>query len=510
MSGPSLNILIANLWISAPAGSLSVAAMTVLVAGAFWPRVSVWLLPVLALAGIAVAAALTLLSGDLGLAPVGMQTMDRFSVVFDLIVLLAAAVAVLVSNPYIVREGLDRGEYYCLMLLSCAGATLMAASDSFVMMFLGLELLSIPLYVLAGFARTRDDSQESALKYFLLGSFASAFFVFGAALIFATIGSADIMVAGDAAERAVVSGMPMYVIGLAMIMVALAFKVALVPFHMWTPDVYQGAPTSVTAFMAVVAKAAGFGALARIASASPEGAWNILLWGLSAATMVWGNLLAISQNNIKRLLAYSSIAHAGYLLMGILAGGFQGISTVLFYLLTYAAMTFGAFAVVIVLAGRGDACESLDDYRGVARRSPLLGWAMAAFMLSLAGIPPFAGFFGKLYLFGAAIEAGYPGLAVVAVLTSVVAVFYYLRVTVVMWMEEPAEGVDAVAPTAAGPLARGVLGALAVLVVALGIFSSPVLRWTDSGSAGLQRSAATARAALLEPETAGRSANPGQ
>ena len=503
MTAPSLQIITWNLWVSAPVCALAASAMVTLIAGAFWPAFARWLTPCLALGGIALTAAFTILAGMLGLPPAGMQVMDSFTVVFDLIILIAAFITVLVSNHYVTRENLERGEYYALMMLSASGAMLMAASDNYVMMFLGLELLSIPLYVLAGFSRGRSESQESALKYLLLGAFASAFFVFGAALVFSATGSTNIVVAGDATERALMGTTPIYVIGLAMILTALAFKVALVPFHMWTPDVYQGAPTSVTAFMAVVAKAAGFGALARVAAAGPEGSWTVLLWGLSAATMIWGNLLAISQNNIKRLLAYSSIAHAGYLLMGILAGGRAGISAVLFYLLTYAAMTFGAFAAVIILAGRGDGAEDIEDYRGIARRSPLLGWTMAIFMFSLAGLPPFAGFFGKLYLFSAAVDAGYPGLTVLAVLTSVMGVFYYLRVTVAMWMQEPEAESGPAAQTSAPLLSRLVPSALAIAVLALGIFSSPVLRWTNSGSGGLERSAETAiQMTLPEPTNA--------
>ena len=474
-----MELLQGNMWVSAPIWSLGTLAMVVMLVGAFWPKSARTFLPWLCCAGILGTIWVTTVSATHVDGALGMQNLDSFAVVFDIIVLLATAVAVLVSSPYVCREGLDRGEYYALMLFSASGAMLMAASTNFVMMFLGLELLSIPLYVLAGFARDKSNSDESALKYFLLGAFASSFFLYGMALVFAATGSTAI------SSQLVSNPNMMLTIGLGLIAVAIAFKVALVPFHMWTPDVYQGAPTSVTAFMAVIAKAAGFGALARIVAVGLPESWNTLLWVLAAATMIWGNLIAVSQQNIKRLLAYSSIAHAGYLLMGILAaskGGAltqAGLSALLFYLLTYALMNFGAFAVVIVLSGQGDKLENLSDFRGIARRNPTSGVLMAIFMLSLAGIPPFAGFFGKLFLIQVAIEAGYVGLTVIAVMTSVIAVYYYLRVTVVMWMEDEDDDSEPIATT------RGygvVLPALGVLVLVLGILSNPILKWTDSGA----------------------------
>lgn len=480
-----IQLIAQNLWVSAPVWSLAGAAMLVLLVGAFWPRSARAVLPVLGLIGVVVSGWLTIHASHVATTPLGMQTVDTFTVVFDLIVLLATAIGILISSPYINREALNHGEYYALMMLSSSGAMLMGASDNFIMMFLGLELLSIPLYVLSGFKRSREVSQEAALKYFLLGSFASAFFVYGTALVFATTGATDI--------TAELSSNPsvMLTIGVGMIVVALAFKVALVPFHMWTPDVYEGAPTSVTAFMSVVAKAGGFGALARIVAQGLPGDWNVLLWILAAATMIWGNLIAIPQQNMKRLLAYSSIAHAGYILLGLLAASkgslaaVGGMSALLFYLLAYTLMNFGAFAIVIIFAGTGDKLEDMDDYRGIARRSPVLAALMAVFLLSLAGIPPFAGFFGKLFLFSAAVQAGYPGLAVIAVLTSVMGVFYYLRVTVVMFMEEaePAEGPKP--PIVTAPTYGLVLGALAALVLVVGILASPVLTWTDNGATSL-------------------------
>ncbi len=470
------------LLISAPAAALCAAATLVMMVGAFWPGSGRMVLPWLALAGIAATGWVTLAAPALYGGPAMMLLTDEFTVVFSLLVLAATAVAILASVNYVVREEMTRGEYYSLMMFSAAGALLMGAADDLILLFMGLELLSIPLYVLAGFARGREPSKEAALKYFLLGAFASSFLVFGAALVFASVGGTGyremalgLLLLGRGADALLATGA-------AMVLIALAFKVALVPFHWWTPDVYQGAPTPVTAFMSIVAKAAGFAALVRIVSAGAHGdsaGWDALLWVLAAATMIWGNLLALAQQNVKRLLAYSSIGHAGYLLLGVLAGSVNGFSSLLFYLAAYGATTLGAFTVAALLAGRGDRVESLYEYRGAARRHPFLGALMAVFMFSLAGIPPFAGFFAKLYIFLAALERGYVGLTVIAVLTSVVAVYYYLRVSVVMWMEEPG-GAPAAAPEGGrARLSVATLALLAAAVSLLGIFSSPVVRWSD-------------------------------
>ncbi len=487
-----------------PVASVMVTAMVVLLLGAFNSKSTKALLPFLSIAGVGITAVLTLGGQGETFQVEGMHALDGFSIAFDLILLAAVAFAIAISASYINREGLDRGEYYCLMLFSTAGAMLMAGASNLILIFLGLELLSIPLYVLAGFARTKPDGEEAALKYFLLGAFASAFLAFGAALVFSATGSTSISSIPIGFQVLPHNQAMLLTIGLGMVVVALAFKVALVPFHMWTPDVYQGAPTSVTAFMAVVAKAAGFGALVRISALGLQhqaGNWNDLLWGLSAATMIWGNLIAISQQNIKRMLAYSSIAHAGYLLMGILAATPVSVSAILFYLATYAAMTLGAFAVVIAFAGKGDKYENINDYRGIARRNPALGTAMTVFMFSLAGIPPFAGFFAKLYLFLTAIETGYTGLTVLAVLTSVAGVYYYLRVTVVMWMEDPREDAEPLKESTFGGL---VITALVIIVVGLGILSSPVMEATTRAALSLQDTRGNAQSITDTSGTAAR------
>jgi len=507
--GLSLQSLMELLLLSAPAAALCTAATVVMLIGAFWPSSGRRVLPWIALAGIAGTGWATVAAADSRSGSLTTLSLDPFTVAFAFLVLAATAVAVLVSVNYVNREEMARGEYYSLMMFSAAGALLMAAAEDLILLFMGLELLSIPLYVLAGFARAREQSREAALKYFLLGAFASSFLVFGAALVFASVGGTGYhqmalgsMLLGRGADTLLAAGA-------AMVLIALAFKVALVPFHWWTPDVYQGAPTPVTAFMSIVAKAAGFAALVRLVSAGAQGdsqSWNVLLWALSAATMIWGNLLALAQQNVKRLLAYSSIAHAGYLLLGVLAGTVNGISALLFYLAAYGLTTLGAFGVAAFLAGRGDRLEMLPDYRGAARRHPFAGALLAVFMFSLAGIPPFAGFFAKLYLFLAALERGYVGLTVIAVLTSVLAVYYYLRVSVVMWMEEPrAEPAEAAGPEPAR-LSAATLAILAAGVTLLGIFSSPVLRWSERASIAAEQTGRAVPAGSSEMREASPSA----
>jgi NADH-quinone oxidoreductase subunit N len=339
--------------------------------------------------------------------------------------------------------GLERGEYYTLLLFSVTGMMLMAQAADLIVVFLALELLSIPLYVLAAFARPRTESEEAGLKYFLLGAFATGFVVYGTALVFGATGSTNLITVVERAAPGA-ENLLLLSLGAAGILVGFGFKVAAVPFHMWTPDVYQGAPTAVTAFMSSGAKIAGFAALLRVfATAFPSIAVDMtgILWALAALTMIIGNVIAISQSNIKRLLAYSSIAHAGYILMAFVPYGNPDVAPVsiaagLFYLVAYAVTNFGAWGVVIALEkseGRG---LEISDYAGLARKHPVLAAAMTVFMLSLIGLPPTIGLVGKIYLFRAVIDGGFYGLAVIGVLTSVVSAYYYLRVVVVMYMRD--------------------------------------------------------------------------
>ncbi|MBU2612036.1 MAG: NADH-quinone oxidoreductase subunit N, partial [Chloroflexi bacterium] len=344
---------------------------------------------------------------------------------------------------YLKRMDLERGEYYVLMLFSISGMMLMAQAADLIVIFLALELLSIPLYVLAAFARPRADSEEAGLKYFLLGAFATGFVVYGIALVFGA--TANTSLAGIVSASFVDLYNPtLMLIGAALILVGFSFKVAAVPFHMWTPDVYQGAPTPVTGFMAVGAKAAGFAALLRVfVTAFPSLSADLVpvLWALAALTMVIGNLVAISQTNIKRMLAYSSIAHAGYILMAFVPYGQpqvmpDAVASALFYLVAYALTSFGAWSVVIALEKPDAQGLEISDYAGLGRRKPALAAAMTIFMLSLTGMPPTLGLVGKFYLFRTVIEGGFIGLAVIGVLTSLISAYYYLRVVVTMYMRE--------------------------------------------------------------------------
>jgi NADH-quinone oxidoreductase subunit N len=397
-------------------------------------------LAVLGMAGLAAASAaavgLWLAGGD----PGGFQDTlraDRYALFFALLVCAGTFLTLLMSIDYLREHPLPAGEYHVLVLLSTSGMIFLAAANDLIVIFLALEIMSVAVYVLAGLLRQEVRSTEAALKYFLLGAFATGFLLYGIAFFYAAAGSTRLDVIAQAVAR---DGLrPFTVLGIALVLVGFGFKVALIPFHVWTPDVYEGAPTVVTGFMAVGVKAAAFAAFARVFMAALGGAagsWAGLLWVLAALTMTVGNVTAVLQQSVKRMLAYSSIAHAGYALVGVVAATKDGGAALLFYLAVYSFMTLGAFAVVIALGRRGEPNEALSDWAGVGFRHPVLGLSMAVFMLSLAGIPPTAGFAGKFYLFSAAIDAGYVGLAVVGVLNSLVSVYYYLGVLVAMYMTE--------------------------------------------------------------------------
>jgi NADH-quinone oxidoreductase subunit N len=403
----------------------------------------------------------------------GMVAVDRYALFFRFVLLASAALAVLLSAHYLARTGEGRGEYYALLLFATSGMTLLAAAADLIVVFLALEILSLSLYVMAGFSWHRITSQEASMKYFLLGAFSSAFFLYGIAMAYGATGTTSIGGIARALEGGL-GGLALPLVAAALLAVGFGFKVAAVPFHMWTPDVYQGAPTPVTGFMAAGTKVAGFAALIRVAEvALGPVRWElrVALVALSAVTMVVGSVLAIAQDDVKRLLAYSSIAHAGFVLVAVAAGNQSGISGAMFYLAAYAAMILGAFGVVILVSRTGEERTSLRSYRGLGRRNPLLGACLTLFLLSLAGIPPTAGFMAKFLVFGAAVEAGLEGLVIVAVLASVAAAFFYLRVIVLTYMEEPE---DEIAVRAA-PAPSFTLAAAAAATLALGVFPSLIL-----------------------------------
>ena len=425
-----------------PLTILTVWACALLLADLFIPKGKKWITAVLAAAGLAVTLGFTLAQtgrpASTGFS--GMVAQDGFSTFLNALQLVSGLLGVALAFGYVKRMGIERGEYYTLLLFSVTGMMLMVQAADLIIVFLALELLSIPLYVLAAFNRKMVTSEEAGIKYFLLGAFSTGFVVYGIALVFGATSTTSL--AGILASTP--TSVLLLTIGAALILVGFGFKVAAVPFHMWTPDVYQGAPTAVTAFMAAGAKIAGFAALLRVFSTAFSSLavdLTPILWALAAVTMIVGNLLAISQSDIKRMLAYSSIAHAGYILMAFVPYGNPEVAPVsiaagLFYLVAYAVTNFGAWGVVIALEKSEGSGLAISDYAGLGRKRPALAAAMTIFMLSLIGLPPTLGLVGKFYLFRSVIAGGFYGLAIIGVVTSLVSAYYYLRVVVTMYMRE--------------------------------------------------------------------------
>ena len=453
-------------------------AIVMLIVDLFVPRDRKQITALLSAAGMAAALVVVLIQlyDETQHAFGGMLVRDGFAGFMMIIFIVAGLLGIALANDYLKRREIERGEYYILLLFTLGGMMLMAMAGDLIIVFLGLELLSLPLYVLSGFARPEPASEEGALKYFLLGAFATSFVVYGIAFVYgaaATTNLSDIFIAGYQGT----ANQGLLLLGAALLLVGLGFKIAVVPFHMWTPDVYQGAPSSVTAFMSVGAKAGGFAALLRVFLAAFPGlaaSWAPLVMWIAAFTMVWGNVAAISQKNIKRMLAYSSIAHAGYILMVLPAASSPGVgadalSAALFYLLAYAVSNLGAWGVVIALERKEAKGLLLEDYAGLGTRRPGFALAMLLFMLSLIGLPPTAGFMGKFYIFRAVIDADMIWLALVGVATSVISAYYYLRVVIVMYMQagEPESRSE-------GWL-NSTVGFTALATLLLGILPGPVL-----------------------------------
>jgi NADH-quinone oxidoreductase subunit N len=414
----------------------------------------------------------------------GMISVDRFALFLQIVFLVSGLAGIALAYDYLHRMGIERGEYYTLLLFSIGGMMSMAMVNDLIMVFLSLEWLSIPLYVLAAFARPRLESEESGLKYFLLGAYSGGFVMYGIALVFGATGTTN-LTGVLSAVNTFDANLPMMLVGAGLILIGLGFKVSAVPFHMWTPDVYQGAPTPVTGFMSVTAKAGGFAALLRVFLIAFPAIGDYLLpvmWSLAVLTMSLGNVVAVVQSNIKRMLAYSSIAHAGYILMALVSFARPGIArdavaSALFYLVAYALTSFGAWAVVIALERKALESEALntgvnlEDYAGMGHKYPVLAAAMTVFMLSFTGVPPTLGFVGKFYLFRTAVEADLIGLALIGVLTSLISAYYYLRVVVFMYMHAGNPQVRR------EPLLNLAIAASAVLVVGLSLYAAPLFRW---------------------------------
>jgi NADH-quinone oxidoreductase subunit N len=432
------------------------------------------------LVGIVACTVAVLSQGSFGMQSVeysfnGMWVVDNYARFFKLIFLLGTALTVLISIEYLDNEEMQNAEYYALVLFATLGMMVMASAAELITMFLGIELMSISLYVLAGYTRARMISNEAALKYYVLGSFASAFLLYGIALIYGSTGKTEILAISQVIATTGLKA-PTIIFGMAFLIIGFGFKTASVPFHMWTPDVYEGAPAPITAFMSAGPKAAAFAAFARIfmeaiPSLKPE--WTGLIWIMAVLTMSVGNIVALVQDNIKRMLAYSSIAHAGYVLVAFLAAGELGTTSILYYMLTYTFMNIGAFALITVMAGRGEQRVHIEDYKGLGFRHPFAAVIMSLFLFSLAGIPPTAGFMAKFYIFSAAIKEGYVGLAIIGVINSVVSVYYYLRVTVAMYMEAPPAVSEVEAPALVFTPALVLAIAISAYgVLSLGIFPS--------------------------------------
>ncbi len=415
-----------------------------------------------------------------------MIAVDRFALFSNWIMLSSAGLGVLISQSYIKRQGLQAAEFYALLIYSTVGLMIMAAARDLIVIFLGLEIMSIAGYTLAAINRRDPRSAEAGLKYFLLGAFSTGFFLYGIALVYGATGSTHISAIADSVGSGNAHG-ALLVLGIALLAVGFSFKISAVPFHMWTPDVYEGAPTPVTAFMSVAVKAGAFLAFFRVFSVAFESAyesWWAILWWLSALTMVVANLIATVQVSVKRMLAYSGIAHAGYLLVAIVAANETAAAGLLFYLLTYTLMNVGAFAIVILVSGQGEDRLQIEEYAGFGWRQPLLGVLFTVFLLSLAGFPGTGGFMGKVFLLQGAMEAGLVYLSVVLVLTTVASYWYYLRVAWFMWMRDATPGV-AEEPIRVPFAMRLALIASVVLIVYLGVFPGATLELARSSVSGL-------------------------
>jgi NADH-quinone oxidoreductase subunit N len=424
---------------------------------------------------VATAAANATLLGVGEASGTGMIAVDSFRVFANFLFLLAGLLAALISVGYLDRYGINRGEFYALLLSAVLGMMLLGSARNLILLFLAVELMSISIYVLVGFNRKEPRSSEASLKYFFLGAFASAFLLYGIALVFGATGSMNLGMIGSLAIAA--RGSPLLVAGIGFMTIGLGFKVGIMPFHVWTPDAYDGAPTPVTALMATGVKAAAFAAFIRVFAVAFAGAYDVwagvLAW-LAILTMFGANLIALTQGSVKRMLAYSSIAHAGYLLVALVCANAFGAAAFLFYLLVYTLMTAGAFGIVIANSGGPVERSSLDDFAGFGWRQPLPAAMLTVFLLSLAGFPLTGGFIGKLYILRAAMESGYVVLAVALVLASLISYFYYLRVIVVMYMRPSPDGADS-RVVALTPQAKFAIAAAAVLVIALFFIPGPLL-----------------------------------
>ncbi|MCX6538079.1 MAG: NADH-quinone oxidoreductase subunit N [Acidobacteria bacterium] len=457
MMSPALNAVI-------PVICVVLAGLTCMLAEAFRERGERLPIGGLGIIGLVGAAISSVLLWGRRAESFGVVVADDFGLFVGLVLIIIGILTIAFSSSLIERDKLPQGEYYALVLFAISGMMLMAIATDLVIIFLALEVFSLSIYVLTGLRRESFASTEAAFKYFLLGGFSSAFFLYGIAFMYGIVHSTRLDRIGAAMAAQSGAASPLVLVAMGLLLVGFAFKVSAVPFHMWTPDAYEGAPTIVTGFMSTAVKAAAFAAFARVFLSALEplrADWVPVVWVLAICTMILGTVVGVAQTNVKRMLAYSSIAHGGYLLVALVAGNSAGKASILFYVLVYAITNLGAFAVIALLGTRDKPVEQLDDYKGLWYSRPIASFMLTVFLLSLGGFPPTAGFVAKWYVFTAAVTAGEYTLAIVGLLTSVVSVFFYLRVVVMMYMSGRVEG------EAAPPLPRTALAALVVSVAVL-------------------------------------------
>ena len=468
-----------NLGLMLPEILVTLLAMALLLMSAWYGKEGRGTIGWMSIFGIGLAALAVMTGGGSGDTTFGgMFIDDGFARYMKLLLCLATVLPLLISLHYIRDHKMDGGEYYVLTLFSMLGGMFMISSGDFVMLYLGLELMSLSIYVLAAFRRNDLKSSEAGLKYFILGSLASGILLYGISLIYGSFGTVSFAGVAEALAQSHGHVSPVVRLGLVMIVGGLSFKIAAAPFHMWAPDVYEGAPTSVTAFMAVMPKIAAFAVLYRVllvAFPSMHEQWGPLLQFMAVLSLAVGSFAAIAQTNIKRMLAYSSIGHVGFLLIGLATGTIDGYKSVLIYLTIYIFMSVGAFGLILIL-NRDGIGDNITDYRGLAKKRPYLAILMATFMFSMGGIPPLAGFIGKLYIFMAAVKAGMITLAIVGVLFSAVGAFYYLRIVKLMYFDEAeSEFTMQVSSTS-----QAVVILSGIIVVVWGIFPGSLLAWTET------------------------------
>ena len=441
---------------------VTLAGLVVLLAEAFMKKGENMPIAPLGLIGLAGAAVASVLLWDRNTESFGVVSGDNFGLFVNLVLVAVGALTIIFSTQTVERDGLPAGEYYAMVLFAIAGMMLMGQATDLLVIFLALETMSIAVYILTGIRRDMQQSTEAAFKYFLLGAFASSFFLYGIAFLYGTTGTTNIDEMSTRIAAQSMSGNPMILLGIGLLIVGFAFKIAAVPFHMWSPDAYEGAPAVVTGFMSTGVKAAAVAAFVRVflKGLDPMIAdWAPIIWWIAALTMIVGTVVGVAQTSLKRMLAYSSIAHGGYLLAGLVAGNEVGKAAILFYLAAYALTNLGAFGVIALIGSRERANDDLRDYAGLWHTHPALASLMTFFLLSLGGFPPTAGFIAKWYIFSAAIGSGYYGLAIIGVLSSVVSVFFYLRIVVMMYMT------DRDARPVPAPISRLAMGGLVVAML---------------------------------------------